>query len=100
MKANPRRVRFTVGGDRVDYPGAVSTKTADITTAKILFNHVLSTPNAKFMGIDIKDFYLNNPMDRYEYMRIPVSQLPPKILELYNLQPLIHKDAVYVEIRN
>ena len=99
MKDNPRRVRFTIGGDRVDYPGAVSTKTADITTAKILFNHVVSTPNAKFMGIDIKDFYLNNPMDRYEYMRIPVSQLPPKILELYNLQPLIHKDAVYVEIR-
>ena len=99
MKANPRRVRFTVGGDKVDYPGDVSTKTADLTTAKILFNHVLSTPDAKFMGIDIKDFYLNNPMDRYEYMRIPISQIPPKIIELYNLQPLIHNGAVYVEIR-
>lgn len=98
MKANPRRVRFTVGGDRVDYPGEVSTKTADLTTAKILFNHVLSTPNAKFMGIDIKDFYLNNPMDRYEYMRVPINQIPPKIMELYNLQPLIHNGAVYVEI--
>ena len=99
MKANPRRVRFTVGGDKVDYPGDVSTKTADLTTAKILFNHVLSTPGAKFMGIDIKDFYLNNPMDRYEYMRIPISQIPPKIKDLYNLQPLIHNGAVYVEIR-
>ena len=99
MKANPRRVRFTVGGDRVDYPGDVSTKTADLTTAKILFNHVLSTPDAKFMGIDIKDFYLNNPMDRYEYMRIPISQIPPKIIDLYNLQPLVHNGAVYVEIR-
>ena len=38
-------------------------------------------------------------MDRYEYMRIPVSQLPPKIMDLYNLQPLVHNNAVYVEIR-
>ena len=71
MKDNPRRVRFTAGGDKVDYPGEVSTKTADLPTAKILFNHVLSTPGAKFMGLDIKDFYLNNPMKRYEYTRIP-----------------------------
>jgi hypothetical protein len=42
-KANPRRIRWTVGGDRIDYPYNVSTK-----TAKLLFNSVLSTPNAKF----------------------------------------------------
>jgi hypothetical protein len=45
-KVDPRQVRFTVGGDQVDYPGIVTAKTADITTAKILFNSVLSTPNA------------------------------------------------------
>jgi hypothetical protein len=33
-KANPERVRFTVGGDRIEYKGDVSTKTADLTTAK------------------------------------------------------------------
>jgi hypothetical protein len=45
-KANPRRVRWTVGGDRIDYPDDVSTKTADLTTAKLLINSTLSTPNA------------------------------------------------------
>ena len=99
MKANPRRVRFTVGGDKIDYPFDVRTKTADLTTAKILINSTISTPGARFMCIDIKDFYLNNPMERYEYMRIPISQIPDKIIELYNLTPLIYKDAVYVEIR-
>jgi hypothetical protein len=49
QKAQPRRVRFTVGGDRIDYPGEVSTKTASLTTAKLLFNSVISTPGAKFM---------------------------------------------------
>jgi hypothetical protein len=44
-----------MGGNLIDYPGDVSTKTADLTTAKILFNSVLSTPKAKFMGIDLKN---------------------------------------------
>jgi hypothetical protein len=41
-KENPRRVRFTVGGDKVEYPGKVLTKTAGLTTAKILLNSVIS----------------------------------------------------------
>jgi hypothetical protein len=99
QKAEPKRIRFTVGGNLVQYPGKVSTPTADITTAKILFNSVLSTPAAKFMCIDIKDFYLGTPMARYEYMRIPVPDIPPTILAQYQLAPLIHNNSVTVEIR-
>ena len=98
-KANPYRVRWTVGGDKVDYPFDVSTKTADLTTAKLLFNSVLSTPNARFMSADLKDFYLGAPMDRYEYMRVPIWLLPDAIVEQYNLTPLFHNGFVYVEIR-
>jgi hypothetical protein len=53
-KTETRRVRFTVGGDRIIYPGKVSTPTADLTTAKILFNSVVSTPGARFASFDIK----------------------------------------------
>jgi hypothetical protein len=98
-KSNPRRVRFTVGGDQIKYPGDVSTQTAGLITAKILFNSVVSTPGAKFAAFDIKDFYLNTNMERYEYMRIPVNQIPQEIFELYNLQELVHNGGVYVEIR-
>jgi hypothetical protein len=45
-KAETRRTRFTCGGDRVEYPGVVATETADLTTAKLLFNLVISTPGA------------------------------------------------------
>jgi hypothetical protein len=31
------------GGDRADYPGNVTTETADLTTSKILFNTLIST---------------------------------------------------------
>jgi hypothetical protein len=43
--------------------------TADLLTIKLLINSVISTAGAKFMTMDIKDFYLNTPMDRYKYMR-------------------------------
>ena len=37
-KANPRRVRWTIGGDCIDYPDDVRTKSANLTTAKLLLN--------------------------------------------------------------
>lgn len=98
-KTNPYRVRFTVGGDKVNYPGEVSTKTAELTTAKILINSTISTPDAAFMCMDIKDFYLNTDMPRYEYMFIPIKMIPKAIFDLYNLEPLVSNGKVYVEIR-
>lgn len=66
----PNRTRFTVGGDKINYPGEVATPTAEMLVAKILFNSVISTPNAKFMTIDISNFYLthrSNARNIYEY---------------------------------
>ena len=50
-------------------------------TVKILLNSIVSTPNAKFMSIDIKDFHLNTPMPRYVYMRLKLSNLPDGIFD-------------------
>jgi hypothetical protein len=99
LKTEHERVRFTVGGDRIDYPGKVSTPTADLTTSKILFNSVISTLNAMFMCLDIANFYLNTPMSRFEYMRIPLWAIPDIIMKEYNLAPLVHNGYVLVEIR-
>ncbi len=80
QKADPNRVRITAGGNLIDYPGDVSTPTTDMTTAKILFYSVISTPDARFMCTDVKEFYLNTPMARFEYMRLPIHIIPPKIV--------------------
>jgi hypothetical protein len=61
-KAESKRTRFTMGGDRIQYNGNVSTPTADLTTVKLLINSVISTPGARYMTIDIKDFYLGTLM--------------------------------------
>lgn len=99
QKTQPRRVRLTVGGDQITYPHDVSTKTSSLPTVKILLNSTISTPDARFMSIDIKDFYLNTPMSRYEYMRVPLASIPAAIQEYYKLSSLAHNGNVFVEIR-
>ena len=46
-------------------PCDVTTTTADLTRANLIFNSVLSTKNAKFMCKDIANLYLKNTMDIY-----------------------------------
>ncbi len=58
QKEEKHRVRLTVGGNQIDYPCNKSTPTADLTTAKLLINSTISTPGAKFLGIDLAVFYL------------------------------------------
>jgi hypothetical protein len=62
-KEEKERTRLTVGGYQIEYPGDKSTRTAGLTTAKILINSVISTLGAKFLVIDINTFYLNTPSD-------------------------------------
>jgi hypothetical protein len=71
-KIETHRIRFIVGGDRINYKGKVSTPTADLDTIKILLNSTVSTPNAKMLTAD---------------------------MEQYNLAPLVHNGHVLTKIR-
>ena len=44
QKEEAHRTRITVGGNRVNYPYPVTTKTAELTTHKLLLNSVVLTP--------------------------------------------------------
>jgi hypothetical protein len=99
QKKEPARTRLTVGGNLIDYPWDVATPTSDLTTAKLLFNSVVSTPGAVFVVMDVKNFYLNTPMERPEYMRLPLKLIPPEIIDKYNLRDKVDdKGFVYVRI--
>ena len=96
----PNRVRITVGGNLLKYPGVVKTETSSLTTSKIHWNSTISTPGAKYMCADVKNFYLNTPMARYEYMRMHISLIPDEIIEEYKLlEKVDDKGFVYMEIR-
>ena len=92
-KTEQHRTRFTVGGDRVNYPGEVATPTADMLVAKLLFNSVISTPKAKFMTMDISNFYLMTPLTRPEFIRIKLSDIPDEIIKEYKLRELVLRTA-------
>jgi hypothetical protein len=88
-----------MGGDQIEYPGDKSTRTAGLTTAKILINSVISTKGARLLVIDIKNFYLNTPLGRLKYMVINLSSLPQEIIGEYGVLELAHDGRVYIEIQ-
>ena len=45
----------------------------------------MSTTSVKFMTADVKNFYLNTPMDPPEYIKIPVKHIPQEIIDEYNV---------------
>jgi hypothetical protein len=96
----PNRTRLVAGGDRVHYPGNVGKPTADLLTVKLLLNSVISTPKAKFMTMDIKDFYLKTPMARYKYMLLRLADIPEDVIAHYKLNNIATPDGfIYCEIQ-
>ena len=70
-----------MGGSLIIYPSDCGTPTVDLLTVNILSNSVISTPNAKFITINIKDFYLNTPMKRFKYMKLKLNDLPKDLIK-------------------
>ena len=101
LKAEPLQVRLTVGGDKLDYPYDAASPASNLVDAKLMLNSVISDANqgARFMAADLKDFFLNTPMERAEYMKIKYKYFPQSIRIAYNLESLVTDDDwVYVKI--
>jgi hypothetical protein len=82
------------------YPGDVSTPTVEMMTVKMHLNSVISTKGARYCTIDIKDFYLNTPMERPEFMRMKITELPPEFVALYKLNDIADQNGtVYMRIQ-
>ena len=94
-KAETHRSRLVVGGDQIEYPDEVYTPTTDMAATKILLNSIISTKYAKAMGVDIKNYYLNTPMGRAEYIFINYADIPDEIVRQYNLAQFVHNGKVH-----
>ena len=73
QKIEIHRVRLTAGGNLISCEGITSILIAAITTIKAHQNSIISTKNAKYTTLSIKDFYLNSYLGDYEYMKIYIS---------------------------
>ena len=54
-KPEVNQVRVTVSGNILNYLGATTTNCDSLTTTKCLLESTISTPDARFMTLDIKD---------------------------------------------
>jgi len=99
QKADPHCICITAGGNLINYPGELTMRTADLTTSKLMWNSVLSTEGAKYMCLDIKNFYLTAPLDWYEYMKMSLSLFPSWIKAQYNLDKHTKNGFGYLEMR-
>jgi hypothetical protein len=95
------RTPLTVGGNLItDYTGKTSTDTAGLELIKLHWLSVLSTHNAKYMTMDIGNFYLNTPLDRFKYMGISITDVPQEVIDEYKLYKnnYVINGCAYVEI--
>ena len=77
----------------------VSAPTSDMTIEKILFNSVIYTPGARFIKIDLKNFYLKTPLPNRRYMKMKIYILPDEIIKKYNPPEIVHTEYVYFKIK-
>ncbi len=68
QKEDPNRIQITAGGNLINYKEELSVRTADINTAKLHWNSVISTDEARYMCLDIGNFYLTSALKYFEYV--------------------------------
>ena len=62
-KEDPNRTRITVAGSQICYTRDVGTPTGSLDFVNLIINSVLFCRNARFVSFDLKNFYLQTPMD-------------------------------------
>ncbi len=80
LRLRKRRVRWTIGGDKIDVEYDVGTNTAALHTVNALFHSIVST-HSYLATIDIVDYY-STPLTTVSF---PVSP-PPLYPSLSRLQ--------------
>ncbi len=64
----------------------------------MLFNSVISTEDARFMTMDISNFYLMTPLHRPEFIRMKLSNIPDEVIEEYKLRENATKNGcIYIK---
>jgi hypothetical protein len=99
-KAQPNQMQFTVGGNRINYPGEVATPTAKMLVAKLLFNSVISMKGVRFMTMNISNFYLMTPFHCAEFIQIKLSDIPDEFVREYILKEKATKNgSIYIRAK-
>jgi hypothetical protein len=81
QKNDPNHVHITDGVNLINYPYKLTTPTAVMVSSKIMWNSVISMPNAKFGSANIKNKDPETPLSWYEYKKMPLRLIPNDIIK-------------------
>ena len=100
-KDEKHRIRLTVGGDVLPYDDDSASPAASLLESKLLINSTISNASigAKFVTLDIKDFFLQTVMDRPEYMRIHSKYFLQDMRDKCDIDSIIAPMGVYCKIK-
>ena len=87
-----------MGGDIINLYGPVSNPTSNLTTSKLHWNSVISTPGSRYLVVDVKNFYLNNVMAKNEFYNIYISLIPKEVIDEYYITDKQIKGFLYVSV--
>ena len=92
---------MTVSGDKLNYDGESSSPVIYLLNTKIFLNRVISgvDKGATFFTADLKNHYLQIPMEKYQYIQIPLKYFTPEICNEYNIHNLAYNGYINIEIR-
>eukprot|EP00957_Ditylum_brightwellii_P034597 2623165-Ditylum_brightwellii.AAC.3 len=86
------------------YDDETASPAANLLETKLLINSTISDAfrGARFMGIDIKDFFLQTPLPpgKHEYMQVHVKYFDEELKRLYNIDDIVANNGyIYCEIK-
>jgi hypothetical protein len=58
----------------------------------------ISTPDARYICADVKNFYLNTLLERPEYMQLALTITPQEIISKYKLMNKEKNGKIYIQI--
>ena len=80
-RTETHHVRMTACGDRLDYPGGSRSTAVCMLDAELHINITISDAHkgARYLGININNFYLITPMQYFQYIRVLPKMVPQEV---------------------
>ena len=84
------------------YANDTSPPAAFLPETEILINNSTFSDahkGARFMSLDLKDFFLATPMQELEIMKVPYKYFPDYIIKKYNLHALKDNESISIKVK-
>ena len=89
-------------GDQLQYPDNTASPAATLLETKLLLNSTIfqSANGARFVTLDVKDFFLQTLMERPEYIKINSKYFLQDVRNTYNINNIVHNYGyIYYRIK-